>query len=387
MRIAIDASGLGSHRGGDETHLRSLLRGLAAAAGPCDRFPLFVRAGGRLPEEVRRDPRFPVVGTVSPHGLVRFGAELSARLAALQPAPQLLVTYTHAPLWSPIPTALVLGDLSFEHLPELFPPSVRLRLRGLVPPQVRQARLVLVPSEFTRRDVIERYRADPARVKVVPPAFDPTISTDPEVDEETAAWAHENGARHPFVLYVGNLHRRKNVGRLIRAFGQVLASEPDLAGARLLVAGAPWWGSDEERGAAHFAPPGSVVFLGRVTDRQRDYLLAAADAVAYPSLFEGFGLPVLEAMAAGTPVVTSGCTSLTEVAGDAALLVDPYDVDDIAKALRRVLTDRDLRDELRSRGLERARAFHHRRTGESALEAFASVRTPAAPHDVRVGLR
>jgi glycosyltransferase involved in cell wall biosynthesis len=385
MRIAIDASALGSHRGGDETHLRSLLRGLAAAAGPSDRFPLFVRAGCRLPEEVRGDPRFPVAGTVSPLGLVRFGAELSARVAALRPAPELLVTYTHAPLWSPVPTALVLGDLSFVHLPDLFPPFARLRLRALVPPQLGRARLVLVPSEFTRRDVIEHYRADPDRVRVVPPAFDPTISCEPEVDEETVAWAHENGARHPFVLYLGNLHRRKNVGRLIRAFGQVLGSEPDLAGARLLVAGAPWWGGDEERGAAHFAPPGSVVFLGRVSDRQRDYLLATADAVAYPSLFEGFGLPVLEAMAAGTPVVTSNTTSLTEVAGDAALLVDPYDVEEIAKALRRVLTDGELRDELRARGLIQARAFDHLRTGESALEAFESLRRPAALRDVRVG--
>lgn len=382
MRIAIDASVLGSHRGGDETHLRSMLRGLAEQAGSDDSFPLFVRRRAHLPEEIVGDPRFRVAGTVSGLGATRFGVELAARLAATRPAPDLVVSFTHSPLWTNVPTALVLGDLSFEHMPEMFPPLTRARLRNLVPLHVARASLVMTPSQFTRHDVIERYGADPSRVVVVPPAFDPSISTRSADDVETTTWARQNGARPPFLLYVGNLHARKNVARLIRAFGQVLASDPDLAGARLLIAGASWWGGDEERGAAHFAPPGSVVFLGRVTDRQRDHLLAAADLVAYPSLFEGFGLPVLEAMAAGTPVITSDRTSLTEVAGGAALLVDPYDVDDIAKAIRRILTDADLREDLRTRGLVRARVFTHQQTGAAALEAFEHARSLEGRHRV-----
>jgi glycosyltransferase involved in cell wall biosynthesis len=385
VRVAFDASVFGTGRGGDETHLASILVGLAQVAGPDDRFPLFVQRRAELPESLAGDPRFPIAGYVSPRGLTRFAVELGLAVSRLKPRPELLVSVTHAPIWSRVPSALMIGDLSFHHHPSMYPPLARSRLRTLVPYQVKRAQMVITPSRFTRQDIIEHYGADPSRVFVVHPATNPAVRPPGEWAEESPAlqaWGHQSGAGVPYLLYLGNLHPRKNVVRLIRAFAEARASDPDLASTRLLVVGRHWWGGHEERGAAYYAPPGAVVFLGQVSDEQRDYLLRHALAVAYPSIFEGFGLPILEAMASGAPVLTSNRTAMPAVAGDAAVLVDPFDIEDIAKGIRRILTDADLRAELRERGFEQASKFSITATGNAAIAALEhgrQLRPPGRP--------
>src|SRR5262249_28066711 len=147
-----------------------------------------------------------------------------------------------------------------------------------------------------------------------------------------------------------------NVSRLIRGFLAARRSSPELADHQLVVAGARWWG-DAEASELRFAPENSVVMLGRVTDVQREHLLRTADALAYLSLYAGFGLPPIEAMARDTPVVVSDRTSIPEVTGGAALLVDPLDVDAIAAGLVEVVTDAVRRKELIEAGRVRAAQF------------------------------
>jgi glycosyltransferase involved in cell wall biosynthesis len=375
MRVAIDGSALGSGRGGDETLLRGLLRGLAEAA-PEDGaigFPLLLRHATPAPDELVGDRRFPVRRLEGGPAAVRFAVRLPRALLRERSRPDLLYTQTHAPPLSPVPVALQLTDLSFRHHPEFYPWRTRLRLNVLIPLQARAARLVLTISDYSRRDLLATYHLPPERVVTVPCAVVPRPRPAPMTNEERAAWAAGLGIDGPFFLYVGNLHPRKNVPRLVEAFVRARGACPDLAEHRLVLVGASWWGSDDAARSARRAPPGTVVMLGRVGDDDRDRLMQAAVALCYPSYFEGFGLPPVEAMAMGTPVLASNTSSMPEVLGDAALLVGPRDTDGMARELVRLGTDEGLRATLRERGPGRAARYAPRAIGELALDAFRSA--------------
>jgi glycosyltransferase involved in cell wall biosynthesis len=256
------------------------------------------------------------------------------------------------------------------HHPEHYPRGARLRLTMLAPRQARRARAVITLSEFCRRNMIEHYDLDEARVHVVPCEVERPRALSDEERSRAQLWLKREGVDRPFVLYLGNRHPRKNLTRLIRAFARA-----GLDGLQLVLAGAPWWNGSGEEEVARAAPEGSVVLVGRVDDVQRAFLLESAHALAYPSLFEGFGLPPLEAMAAGTPVVASNAAAIPEVCGTAAVLVDPTSVDAIAEGLVHVSTDDDERHRLREAGRARAALFDVERTGRAARAAFAFALT------------
>ncbi|HET8568512.1 MAG TPA: glycosyltransferase family 1 protein [Candidatus Limnocylindria bacterium] len=354
MRIAIDATAIGSGRGGDETYLRGLLAGLAEAAAETDRFTVYLRAAVPPPAALVAHPAF-LWRSIVTAPAVRFGAALPLALLR-EPRPDVLSTLTHLPPLSTVPRALTVTDLSFRHHPEFYPPSTRARLGLAMPLQVRLARAVLTLSEFCRRDLIDSYGLAPDKVFVVPCA----ILAEPRA---TAPPPRPGGAA-PYFVYVGNLNPRKNVDGLIDAFARA-ARHPGLERHELLVIGARWFSSGAPRATAP-----RVRFLGRVSDGERDSLVGGADALVYPSRFEGFGLPPLEAMALGTPVLTTTAGAIPETVGDAALLRGPDDIDGMAEALVRLATDAALRADLRVRGYARVARYRPRGTGEAALRAF-----------------
>ncbi len=377
MRVALDATALGSGRGGDETSLRGLLAGLVSVV-PDDgstRFVLYMRPGEyparpvlESPVFVRRDmPRVPAVA--------RYLIALPL-LTAFDPEPStLLYSVTHTPLLAAVPMVLHLHDLSFVHQPELYTRRTRWRLSLLAPIHAHRARAIFVPSEFSRQSVIDLFGIPASRVFVVPNAIESGSPVAPLGVEQQRMWLERWGIHSSFFVYVGNLHPRKNLRRLIEAFGRVRRETAELAEYQLVIIGAehrfyPRVFSDGVAVALRDLPPDAVVFVGRVSDDDRDRLIATAVALAYPSLYEGFGLPPLEAMNLGTPVVASATSSMPEVLGDAALLVDPRDVNAIASALARLALDVGLRAELRVRGKARASQFSPRRTGASAYAAF-----------------
>jgi glycosyltransferase involved in cell wall biosynthesis len=374
MRVVVDATALGSQRGGDETFLRGMLRGLVAAAGDDDRFTLLVAGDGVVPTEVARAACFEPHAVRRRPGAWHFGVTLptvlSARVARGQ---DLVFTITHAPAWSPIPTVLTVGDCSFRHHPELYPASARARLNVIVPRQARRARAVVAPSEFSRCDLIDCFDLPEDRVFVVPNV----VERAPPLGEATCARVHDELARagvwDRFVLYLGNVHPRKNVARLVDAFTRARTRHESVAECQLVVAGASWFGDDSARAAVARAPAGSVIALGRVDPDCRQYLLESAVALAYPSLFEGFGLPPVEAMAVGTPTLVSDRAALPEVTGDAALAIDPLDIEAIADGIVRIVSDENLRCTLRVRGLERVQRYTHEVAGAAAVAAFTAA--------------
>jgi glycosyltransferase involved in cell wall biosynthesis len=247
-------------------------------------------------------------------------------------------------------------DLAFRLFPETAPQAVPW-WREAVARTMRRARRVIVPSESTRSDLMDIYGVDADRVVIVPLAVDHDRFRPPPPDRIRAVRGRL-GIDGPYVLALGR-SRRKNLPRLLEAFGEL----PDDLRPALVVAGAPPWSPDDSDGGleALAALPAEarskVRFIGYVPESQMVALLSGATALAFPSLYEGFGFPALEAMACGTPVLTSNVSSLPELVGDAAVLVDPNDAQAIADGLRSLLCDDDLHERLRTAGPARAAGF------------------------------
>ncbi len=259
-------------------------------------------------------------------------------------------------------------DLTLILFPEWHPAKRLRHMRAGLRASAEAADRIIAVSRATKDDIVKHLAVDPERVAVVPEGVDSSCRPLPRAEVE-AALAPLGLAYGAYLLFLGTLEPRKNIGRLLDAVMQVGADVGPL-----VLAGADGWGNDELRPRiADLTRQGRVRALGYVPETLRPPLLGGARAFLYPSLYEGFGLPPLEAMACGTPVVTSAVSSLPEVVGDAALLIDPLDVDGLAGAIRRLWADDVLRSDLRARGLARAREFSWERTARLTLEAYAAA--------------
>jgi glycosyltransferase involved in cell wall biosynthesis len=275
------------------------------------------------------------------------------------------------PLVGAPPAIVTVHDLAFLRFPQQYPSLQRRYLAALTRWSVRRSALTLAVSEHTRADVIEFFGAAPERVVAVPHGvsedFQPRQGT-----EELAQFRAHRGLPETFVLFVGTLQPRKNLEGLLRAYARIDPSDR----APLVVVGSPGWKYQsiyEELTRSGLER--DVIFAGYADSAALRLWYSAAAVFVYPSLYEGFGLPVLEAMACGTPVITSTASSLPEVAGDSAITVDPADPDALAEALTRLLGDRDLQLRLRERGLARVRSFSWRTTVERTVALYRQVRT------------
>src|SRR3989440_13068299 len=371
MHIAIDAHSVGTGLAGNETYAANLVEALAAV--DCkNRYAVYVP---RVEAEQRFGGRWPTVGVrrTLPHTpLVRVPFTLSAELRR-RPRPDFLqVQYTAPPL-APCPVVVTIHDLSFEHLPQTFKRRSWMQLRLTVRRTARRAAHVIAPSEFTRRDLIETYKLDSARVTAIPLAaaehFRP-VEDALEIERVRRLY----GIRGEYVLAVGSIQPRKNIARLVRAYSGLRRERGRSNLPQLVLVGKQAWLYGETLRAVEEAGVGdSVLMTGYVSEGDLPALYTGALCFAYPSYFEGFGLPPLEAMRCGTPVLTGDRTSLPEVVGDAALTADPFDTGALARALARLIDDAALRAELRARGLKRASAFDWRDTARMTLQVYRRV--------------
>jgi glycosyltransferase involved in cell wall biosynthesis len=269
-------------------------------------------------------------------------------------------------LWSPANAGPVhaeahvvtIQDAAVFAGPQWFSRGFRLYYRALLPMLGRRAKVVLTSSEFSRAELI-RHRVAPAeRIEVIPCGVGAAFRQ----DAPAGRWAE----RRPFVLALGRRDPRKNIGAILRAWS--LLPTGVRSGVRLLLAGS---GEGPFASTGRDPLPGGVEAIGRVHEDELPGLYRAAEAFVYVSLYEGFGLPPLEAMACGTPVLASRVASIPEVCGDAAAYVDPLDPSDIAAGLEAVLTDAGLRSRLRAAGMARAAAFRWDTAARRTLEVFA----------------
>ncbi len=271
------------------------------------------------------------------------------------------------PILTRTPSVVTVHDLAFLAQPEAFHPSKRRYLTLMTRLSVHRARAVIAVSAHTKADLTRSFGIEAEKITIIPNAADPRFTP---VSDPAAVGAFRRSHHLPerFILFVGTLEPRKNLRRLIEAFARLAADDADL---RLVVVGASGWlTSDLAPLVQRLNLNERIIFMGYVADDELPRYYQAATVCCYPSLYEGFGLPVLEAMACGTPVVTSRTSSIPDVTGDAAILIDPTDTDAIAGALHAVLTSPERRVAMRAAGLARAATFSWERTAAATLDVI-----------------
>lgn len=283
-----------------------------------------------------------------------------------------------APIASSCPTVVTVHDLSFLRFPSAFRTANRSYLSSITAASTRRAARVIAVSDSTRQDVINLIGVPAERVIVVPNGVNPEFS--PADPGDVADFRQRAGLPARYILFLGTLEPRKNLVRLVEAYALLRSRDPANAAPAvppLVIAGAKGWFYQEIFARVTDLGLGDhVVFPGFVPAEDLPWWYRGAALFVYPSLFEGFGLPVLEAMACGAPTITSLASSLPEVAGDGAILVDPEDVRQLADAMIRVLTTPSLAAQLRAAGLRQAARFSWERTATATCEVYGSVLGP-----------
>ena len=368
MRIAIDARKIRDY--GIGTYLRNLLRHLSRLDSQTE-YVVFSRAGdAALPEELGANFRT-IPETVKQYSIgeqVRIPLDLRREKIDLFHAPH----YVLPPL-TPCKSVVTIHDCIHLRFPQYLPNRLGYAYaRSSMWMATRRANRVLTVSEASKRDILRYFRVPEGKIDVIYNAIDDRLGETPTAEEvERVRERYQLNA--PYVLYAGNIKPHKNLERLIEAF-HTLRQDPDLGHVKLLIIGDEISKYASLRRAVHrYKLHKYVRFFGFVPDKTLAVLYRLARVFVFPSLYEGFGFPPLEAMASGTPVITSNVSSLPEVVGDAALLINPLDPAEIAQAMRRVLMDSELREELRQRGLRRVSEFSWERSVRRVREIYGEV--------------
>jgi len=281
------------------------------------------------------------------------------------------------PLAGGCPFVVTVHDLSFLFFPHSFRSLRRSYLRVFARMSVRRARRVIAVSESTKRDLVEIYDISPAKIDVVYNGVDARFQPLPA--DQAAAFRQQQGLPDRFILFVGTLEPRKNIVSLIDAYARLPKERPPL----VLVGGKGWFYDEIFGRVEALGLTGEVRFAGFVPAEDLPLWYNAADLFVYPSLYEGFGLPPLEAMACGTAVITSTASSLPEVVGQAGQLVDPTDTEALAAAMAQVLGSRELQQEMETAGLAQAAGFSWEETARKTVDSYRRALTPG---EDRVGV-
>jgi glycosyltransferase involved in cell wall biosynthesis len=365
MKIAIDVHSLGTQSGGNETYFRQLVRGLLLDQSD-NRYNLFYSYPSAI-KEFQWDTRF---------GFTRIPTNPIGRICVSLPRllrqtkPEVFHCQYVMPPATKVPTVVTIHDLAHEHHPEFFHPLEAMRMKPLVRWTARRADHILTVSEFSALDIVRRCGVSREKITVAyqaaAPGFQPR-----DASQSRDYVARNYGIDSPFVLYVGRLQARKNLHRLVEAYARLRKQG---ATAKLVMVGKKDWQSENlEARIKELGLVNDVTFPGFVPFDDLPLFYNAAEVFVFPSLFEGFGLPVMESMASGVPTVASFGSSLEEVAGDGALLVDPLDIESIAGALGRLLADPGLRRDLVARGLRRSAEFKSGNLTQKVLDVYQSL--------------
>lgn len=270
-------------------------------------------------------------------------------------------------LMSSVKQIAVFHDLNFEHYPNDLPRIEMLYYTYFFPRYAKKACRIITVSSYSKRDIIETYKIEPEKIDVahngVGEIFTPISQTEKELCRKT----YTNGIE--YFIYVGSIHPRKNLTNLFFAFDR-FKKRTRLPNKLVIVGNRKWWTSEINRVYEQLHFKADVIFLGRQETSVLHHLMASAEALTYVSYHEGFGIPILEAFASGTAVITSNITSMPEVAGEAALLVNPFSSESIADAMERIHREKGLKEQLIEKGLERVKQFSWQQTADLVWDSI-----------------
>jgi glycosyltransferase involved in cell wall biosynthesis len=365
MRFSVDAHAIGQHLTGNETYIRNLLKGFALCGEEAEFVAYISRSCAR--DEI---PDGFAVHEVSVNPFARLGFDLPRRL--LRDRPDLLHVQYTAPVFSSVPVVVSVHDISFLTHPHYFTRSRAVQLNITVRSTVKQACAVLTPSEFSKRGIIGAYGLADDAVHVIPNGVSSTFRP---VGREVARRrvSEKYGVRAPYIFTVGDLQPRKNHAGLFRAFEDLLRENPSLPHHLVVTGKKTWYGARVYQAARDSGVASRIHFTDFVDDDDLVQLYGGCDLFAFPSFYEGFGLPILEAMACGRAVACSDTSAMPEVADSAALLFDPYVPGQMVRAMRDLLVDNELRARMERLGLQRAAQFSWQKTAERTLRIYHDV--------------
>ncbi|MCA9903211.1 MAG: glycosyltransferase family 4 protein [Anaerolineae bacterium] len=371
-RIAIDYTAAHEQGGGIGRYVRELVTALACEATP-HRYPLFVAGARRSELPAPPAPAFTWHPTrITPRWFARLWhrARLPLPVETFTGPVDLYhaTDFTLPPTLPGTKTLLTVHDLSFVRVPDSASPPLKAYLDVVVPRSAQRADHILADSQATRNDLIELYGIVPDKITVLLSGVDAHFRPVTDAAARAAVRAKYDLGERPYIFTIGTVQPRKNYARLMLALARLRESGQDVT---LVIAGGKGWLEDPIYAALdELKLRDHVRFLGFAADADLPALYSEARALAFPSLYEGFGLPILEAMACGTPVVTANVSSMPEAAGDAALLIDPYDVDALTDALDRLLHDESLRADLIARGQAQAARFTWARAARELIAVY-----------------
>lgn len=371
MRIGIDAHFIGNHETGNETYTLNLIRNLAAVDPEPNQYRLYLTNPEAAAMSLGVDSRFHNRLLRPANPLVRIPFVLPWEITR-RPVDVLHTHYTVPPfLPKGTRTVVTIHDVSWEYHPELYSANHLLRLKTTVPRSARRADRILAVSHCVKSALVERYKVQADKIVVTHLAASSNFY--PREKAFCRQRLQDNhGLQGPFILFVGNMTPRKNLTRVLEAFAWLRRQRR--IEEKLVIVGPRILGSGSFLSALHELQLGEdVICTGNLNHEQLPDFYGAAEVFVFPSVYEAFGLPTLEAMACGTPVVASNRPAFSEVAGNAALLVEPEDWQAIASAIERVLSDTRLREQLRAAGLKRAREFSWQATAAETLAVYQEL--------------
>ena len=371
MRFSVDAHTIGCHLTGNEVYIRNLLNQFSKLA-PDSEFIAYV-SKDEAPSYVASRI---FTRKVSENPYKRLGWDLPLRLR--QDRPDLLHVQYTAPVACSVPVVVSVHDVSFLEYPEYFTRYRCTQLLFTVKRTVKKAAAVLTPSEFSRNAILQHYPVDPHKVVV---AHNAVSSQFRPVERNVALAGIEKkfGLRGPFVLTVGDLQPRKNHLGLLNAFEEAMRAHPQLTHRLVFVGKETWYSKELHRSVAQSSISERVHFTGFIDDSELVQFYGACELFMFPSFYEGFGLPILEAMACGRAVACSNTSAMPEVADAAGILFDPRSTREIARAIADVLLNPELRVRLERLGAQRASLFSWERAAQRTLEVYRRVARGQSP--------
>ena len=371
MTIGIDASRANkSEKTGTEWYSYHLIQELKKITDPKDQFVLYSR------EKLRDE-----IGDLPPNWQSRvlnwapkkLWTQIRLSWEMWQRPPEMIFIPAHTiPLIHPDKVVTTCHDVAFLRLPEAYDWLALRYHKFAIKFVIRHAAKIISVSEFTKNELVEFFKISPGRIAVVPNGYDSERYKVIEDKEAVAKVLEKYKITEPYILYAGRMELKKNTPGLVEAFGLLKKSSKfQVPSYKLVLVGQPGFGYEKViKAIADNDLQNDVIMPGWVGKHDLPHLMNGAAVFVFPSLYEGFGIPILEAMACGTPVVASGIPALREVAGEAAYLVDPYSPENMAEGINRVLTDEHLREDLKIRGLERARQFSWERCAKETWEVL-----------------
>jgi glycosyltransferase involved in cell wall biosynthesis len=381
MHIAINAHLLAHTRSFRRAGVSNYTEALLTHLGAIDqqnRYTIYTTRGldgaalGLPPNFAVRPSRLP---TINPRVRIPWEQLLAPALLRLNGADVFHGVLNVAPLFCPVPSVITIHDLAFLSFPQTFRRLNRAYLSWATRVSARRASRILAVSEATKQEIVRLLGVPPEKIIVTYDAAEARFA--PPDPAELAAFRARAGLPERFILFISTLEPRKNVPMLLDAYARIAAS----TNAPLIIGGGKGWLYDQIFAKAESLNLGDRVrFVGFIDSQDLPLWYAAATVFTLPSLYEGFGMPLLEAMSCGTPVVTTTSSSLPEVVGDAGLLVPPTDADALGEALLRLLNDAKLRAEMRERGLQQARRFSWNETAERTLAAYRDAAAGTASY-------